>query len=158
MVFKLAWVTLWIPYLEDYYKQTERVVPEIVRYVHGRYGEKTRIMAAGHSLGGGLAQTAAYAACGAIDTMFAFDSSPVTKHSAADGCIEGGSPRNVYRFFEQSEILSYARVLLRMALGLRLSNPHMTEIKVHLFKGIFVRAHSMSELAIRLDHELKAGR
>jgi hypothetical protein len=112
-------------------------------------------MTAGHSLGGGLAQTAAYVSCGAIQTVFAFDSSPVTKHRAGNPCPPKATPRNFYRVFEQSEILSYVRFLLRMALGLKKADPHMMEIKMHLFRGVFVRAHNMRELAVGLERALR---
>ena len=67
----------------------------------------------------------------------------------------GSSPRNFYRVFEQSEILSYARFVVRLALGLRGADPHMTEVKVHLFEGVGVRAHSMQDLASKLDTALQ---
>ena len=150
----LRWIDFWWP-IEDHYEQTERVTPRIVETIRNRYGASTTIMTAGHSLGGGLAQTAAYAACGDITTVFAFDSSPVTKHRAANSCAGGSSPRNFYRVFEQSEILSYARFVVRLALGLRGEDPHMTEVKVHLFQGVGVRAHSMQDLASKLDAALQ---
>src|SRR5207248_2089199 len=68
------WITCWIPFVDDHYEQTEHIIPVVVGDVRRRH-PNVRIIAAGHSLGGGLAQTAAYAACGAIDTVFAFDSS-----------------------------------------------------------------------------------
>lgn len=151
----LRWVDSWIPRVDDHYEQTERVTREIINYVRQKNGADTLILAAGHSLGGGLAQTAAYTACGEIRTVFAFDSSPVTKHRARNQC-EGRSPENFYRVFEQSEILSYARFIVRLALGLKKSDPRIVEIKVHLFEGVGVTAHSMQQLSEGLDRELKS--
>jgi hypothetical protein len=151
----LRWVDSWIPSIEDHYEQTERITPELVRFIKSNYGEKTSIIATGHSLGGGLAQTAAYAACGDIATVYAFDSSPVTKHRAVNNCDGARSAQSFYRVFEQSEILSYARFVVRLALGLHEKDPHMMEIKVHLFDGIGVRAHSMQQLAEALNREVK---
>jgi len=149
----LRWIDSWIPGVEDHYEQTERVTPAIIDYIRQQYGANALVFATGHSLGGGLAQTAAYRACGEIPTVFAFDSSPVTKHRARNLC-NGQSPKFFYRVFEQSEILSYARFLVRLALGLRESNPHIAEIKVHLFDGIGITAHSMQHLSECLDKEL----
>jgi hypothetical protein len=120
------------------------------------YGADTVIMSAGHSLGGGLAQTAAYATCGDITTVFAFDSSPVTKHRVAAQCAHGKSARTFYRVFERSEVLSYVRFWLRLALGLRKENPHFAEVKVSLFDAFGIRAHSMRQLAIKLDQAVVA--
>lgn len=148
----LRWFDFWIPNVEDHYEQTERATQDIVRYVKTAH-PGAAIIAAGHSLGGGLAQTAAYTACGEIKTVFAFDSTPVTKHRAANSCASG-RPETFYRVFEQSEILSYARFLVRLALRLRKADPHIAEVKVHVFEGFGVRAHSMQKLALQLDHYL----
>jgi hypothetical protein len=150
----LRWIDSWIPRVEDHYEQTERVTPQIVASIRKTYPGIT-IVATGHSLGGGLAQTAAYTACGAIPTVIAFDSSPVTKHRAANACSSGASPSAFYRVFEQSEILSYARFLVRQIVDLKVSDPKIVEIKVHLFHGVGVRAHSMQELAAHLNQELQ---
>jgi hypothetical protein len=144
----LRWIDFWLP-LEDHYEQTERITRELVDWIHAQYGGDTIIYAAGHSLGGGLAQTAAYAACGDIASVFAFDSSPVTRHRAANKCEN--RPREFWRVFEQSEILSYARFAVRLALGLREANPQMTELKVHLFRGVAISGHSMLDLASNLN-------
>jgi pimeloyl-ACP methyl ester carboxylesterase len=143
------WITCLIPFVEDHYEQTERITPAIVDYIIARW-PTYRIVAAGHSLGGGLAQTAAYSACGAIDTAFAFDSSPVTKHRAGQHCKS--KPQKFYRLYEQSEVLSYIRLWLRLALGLTACNPHIMEIRVHLLRGrLALRRHSMKHLAPELQ-------
>lgn len=147
----LRWVTAAIPRVEDHYDQTIKIMPDVVRHIRSTYGPETVIFAAGHSLGGGLAQTAAYTTCGDITTVFAFDSSPVTKHRARNRCASGKSAETFYRVFERSEVLSYARFWIRLALGLRQENPHFTEIKVSLLNAFGIRAHSMRRLAVELD-------
>jgi hypothetical protein len=149
----LRWFDSWIPGVEDHYEQTQRITPQIIQHIRSAHPGPVTIIAAGHSLGGGLAQTAAYAACGDIISVFAFDSSPVTKHRAANGCPGEHAPKVFFRVFEQSEILSYARFIVRLVLGLRPADPHIEEIKVHLFNGVGVRAHSMQQLAERLNAE-----
>ncbi|PYQ29167.1 MAG: hypothetical protein DMF56_12890 [Acidobacteria bacterium] len=149
----LRWLTFWLGY-EDHYQQTTRITEEMVKWIHREYGDDTVIFTAGHSLGGGLAQTAAYKACGQIRTVFAFDPTPVTHHTARNGCPS--SPKNFYRVFEQSEILSYLRFLFRKVLGLKAHDPHIMEVKVHLFNGIFVKGHSMQQLASELAKGLNS--
>jgi len=149
----LRWLTFWLGY-EDHYEQTTRITDEMVKWIHREYGDNTVIFTAGHSLGGGLAQTAAYKACGQIRTVFAFDPTPITHHTARNGCPS--SPKNFYRVFEQSEVLSYLRFVFRKVLGLKEKNPHIMEVKVHLFKGIFVKGHSMQQLASELAKGLNS--
>jgi hypothetical protein len=149
----LRWLTFWLGY-EDHYEQTTRITDEMVKWIHHEYGDDTVIFTAGHSLGGGLAQTAAYKACGAIRTVFAFDSTPITHHTARRGCPS--SPKTFYRIYEQSEILSYLRLLFRKVLGLNETDPHIVEVKVHLFNGIFVKGHSVVQLASELAKGLNS--
>lgn len=152
----LRWITAAIPFVDDHYDQTIAITPKIIDHIRSLYGSDTVILAAGHSLGGGLAQTAAYTACGAIQTVYAFDSSPVTKHRVMHRCEEGKSARTFYRVFEGSEVLSYARFVIRMALGLREESPHFVEIKVRLFDARGIRAHNMQKLAMRIDQAVNA--
>jgi hypothetical protein len=152
----LRWITAAIPRVEDHYDQTVAVTQKIVDDIRARYGKDTVIISAGHSLGGGLAQTAAYSTCGAIRTVFAFDSSPVTKHRVMNRCDEGASAKTFYRVFEGSEALSYARFWIRLALGLRETDPKFVEIKVRLFDARGIRAHSMQKLAVAIDKAVHA--
>jgi hypothetical protein len=148
----LRWIDFWLP-LEDHYEQTARITEEVVHWIRKEYGSSIEILSTGHSLGGGLAQTAAYASCGEIATVFAFDSSPVTKHRARNVC-GNATPKAFYRVFEQSEILSYARFGVRLLLGLKDEKPKMTEIKVHVFGGVAIAGHNMQKLALKLNREL----
>jgi hypothetical protein len=149
----LRWVTLLIPRVEDLYEKTTRITPQIVQDIRAQYGADTQIITAGHSLGGGLAQTAAYAACGDIAIVFAFDPSPVTHHTVRNTCTD--QPQYFYRVYERNEALSWVRFGVRKLLGLSPADPHMTELKVRLFPGIGIRAHSMTNLAIGLDAKLR---
>lgn len=147
------WLTFWLGY-EDHYEQTARITKEMVDWIHREYGAGTIIFTAGHSLGGGLAQTAAYKACGDIRTVFAFDPTPITHHTVR--CGMDARPKNFYRVFEQSEILSYFRFPFRKVLGLQEQSPRITEVKVHLFNGIFVKGHNMAQLASELAKGLNS--
>ena len=70
------WITRFIPIGWDQYDLTRQEIGKVVDRARRRRGE-VRMMTAGHSLGGGLAQQAAYAHTD-IKQVFAFDSSPVT--------------------------------------------------------------------------------
>jgi hypothetical protein len=146
----LRWLTFWIPRVEDQYEQTQKVVPEIVAALKSRYGSDVQIVATGHSLGGGLAQLAGYVACNDIKTVYAFDPSPVTKHKARKTCTNGLAADNVYRIYEDNEVLAYARLGLRFTIGLTPENPRITEVKVRLLEGKFT-GHSMQQLAAQIQ-------
>ncbi|GAA4055896.1 hypothetical protein GCM10022409_48970 [Hymenobacter glaciei] len=65
------------PWLWDQYEQTRALTPAVVAKIDSAYGGQVRIFAAGHSLGGGLAQHAALVSP-RIEKVFAFNSSPLT--------------------------------------------------------------------------------
>ena len=109
------------------------------------------MITAGHSLGGGLAQQAAYAHPD-IKQVFAFDSSPVT---GFQNVPEPARTRNkagivIERIFEHGEILAYARTFLRQFLPLSERDPVINEIRFNLSKGDAVTQHSMVDLAKRM--------
>ncbi|HET7435736.1 MAG TPA: hypothetical protein VFN10_13590 [Thermoanaerobaculia bacterium] len=147
----LRWITAAIPLVEDDYDQTIRLTTDIVKKIRETYGRDTVIYSAGHSLGGGLAQTAAYAACGDIKAAFAFDPSPVTKHRVENQCTPGHSAQHFYRIYERSEVLSHVRYAIRHVINLRQVNPHIMEVKVSLFNAYGIGAHSIQQLATQLD-------
>lgn len=141
------WFTLWIPHVKDQYEQTELIVPKLVEQIHTQVADDAVIIATGHSLGGGLAQTAGYVACHDIAAVYAFDPSPVTHHHASQpGRGPCPSDRPVYRIYEDTEILALSRLPLRFAIGLSDANPRITEAKVHLLSGR-LGGHSMTKLA-----------
>lgn len=123
-------------------------------------GDAIRIVATGHSLGGGLAQHFAHTFKQASTTstgprvseVYAFDPSPVTGwFSAAD------PPRShnakdlvVHRIFEHGEILAYVR-LLTSRLATSAKNPSIWEYRYNFDdKANIVKNHSMRSLACGL--------
>jgi pimeloyl-ACP methyl ester carboxylesterase len=107
---------------------------------------------AGHSLGGGLAQQAAYAHP-EIKQVYAFDSSPVTGFRSVPQPDRDINRKGIVidRVYERGEILAYIRTFLRRFLPLSLADPSITEIRFNLSKGDPVKQHSMVDLAVRMD-------
>lgn len=104
-------------------------------------------VAVGHSLGGGLAQQAAYAHLD-IRTVYAFDPSPVTGfRSVAKATREANSQGlTIYRAFEHGEILAYARYLLKIARALSEANPRIIEARFNLNQGATWAGHILERI------------
>lgn len=87
------------------------------------------IISAGHSLGGGLAQQAAYS-CERIKRVFAFAPSPVTGFYSVKRRERRENKKGIHisRIFEHEEVLAYFRFALRNPLQLRPSDPRITEV------------------------------
>lgn len=145
------WITRFIPLTEDQYEQTQRLVPEVVKRIRAKFGEETTIVAAGHSLGGGLAQQAAYAA-DHIKLVYAFDPSTVTgyydipREARRLRCLN----LRIYRVYEYGEILEYLRLLMKAVYPVRSKNPKIVEVRYNLLAGKPIGQHSMQDFADKL--------
>jgi pimeloyl-ACP methyl ester carboxylesterase len=108
----LFWLTKYWPGGWGQYDLARTLGPTIEDYVNEIFAKKEniRIVAVGHSLGGGLAHQAAYAAK-KIDRVFAFDSSSVTGFYSVDKDIRDAAKidMRIYRIHERGEILAYLR-------------------------------------------------
>ena len=108
-----------------------------------------RIYATGHSLGGGLAQQAAYASSN-IERAYAFDPSSVTNWSylKLNGYLtkeKGGNPDpTIYRIYHRGEILAYMRAITSR---LNLRRFGRSDYEFHFQKEKAVGGHSMAILA-----------
>jgi hypothetical protein len=96
----------------DQYEQVRALTPVLVARLDAAYGGKERIFAAGHSLGGGLAQHAGYT-CRDVEKVFAFNSSPLTgfydvKKQERIGLGQG---RRAFMVNESAEVLTLPRLL-----------------------------------------------
>jgi len=102
-------VTNW-PGLWDQYEQARALTPVLVAKLDSAYGGRERIFAAGHSLGGGLAQHASYHSP-RIGKVFAFNSSPLTGYFdvAKKQRLLHGSTRRTYLVYESYEVLALFR-------------------------------------------------
>lgn len=98
------------PWVWDQYEQARTLTPVLVAKLDSAYGGGERIFAAGHSLGGGLAQHAGFT-CSRIDKVFAFNSSPLTGYCdvAKKERIRHGSARCTHLVYESYEVLAMLR-------------------------------------------------
>jgi pimeloyl-ACP methyl ester carboxylesterase len=144
------WVTRFIPIGWDQYDKVRREIPNVVARAGNRH-RSVRVMSAGHSLGGGLAQQAAYASPD-IKQVYAFDPSPVTGFQSVPQPARDNNRTGIVidRVFERGEILAYIRTFLRRFVPLSLKDPSITEIRFSLRKGDPVTQHSMVDLAERM--------
>lgn len=150
------WITRLIPGDDQYdwvhkniRKLTEKIAADAAKAGVPRYD----ISSTGHSLGGGLAQMAAYAS-GQIKRAVVFDPSPVTGWSdleldsaTRDENVKG---LTVSRVYEKGEGLAYFRSLFRVLIPLRRENPAITEYRFSRFHGDAASQHSMRPLACEM--------
>ncbi len=147
----LRWLTRALP-LYDQYEQVQDHIHDIVTAAKRRAcgtRQPGRIVAVGHSLGGGLAQQAAYVH-GEIDRVYAFDPSFVTgfydKHIL--NAPQNAKGLTTDRIYEHGEILSYPRLLMRHLYPPAPCDPLIRHVRVQAAdNGSPVRQHSMSLLA-----------
>jgi pimeloyl-ACP methyl ester carboxylesterase len=106
------------------------------------------MLTAGHSLGGGLAQQAAYAHP-EIKYVVAFDPSPVTGFRSVPEPSRTVNRQGIIidRVYERGEILAYIRTFLRKILPLSLKDPTITEVRFNVTQGDPIKQHSMVKLA-----------
>jgi len=149
------WVTRFIPGVNDHYAQTNHLIPELVKYLHEQYGEDLTIIAAGHSLGGGLAQHAAYSSPH-IKLVYAFAPSFVTGYRSISAAERERNQRGtvIARIFEHGEILAYVRFALRQVVIISLLNPKIVEMRFNCSTSPAVSDHSMGQLADHLSDKL----
>jgi hypothetical protein len=143
----LRWVTRFIPIGWDQYNLTRSEIVNVVARAQQRH-PSVRIMTAGHSLGGGLAQQAAYARP-EIKQVYAFDPSPVTGFRSVPEPARSANRQGIVidRVYERGEILSYLRTFLRRLIPLSLKDPAITEFRFNVTKGDPIKQHSMVKLA-----------
>lgn len=147
----LRWFTKLIPFMSDQYDELRCSIKEVVDLLRQSLGHDLTIIAAGHSLGGGLAQHAGYAS-GEIKTVYAFNPSPVTGfYSVNKGERENNSREmRILRIYEHGEVLAFLRLVLRPFYPLSFRNPGITEIRFNFGHGDAIKEHNMARFAIGL--------
>jgi hypothetical protein len=137
----------------DQYDQVRTHIRRIVARIkaNGCGGSDVLFVAVGHSLGGGLAQQAAYAD-GAIRYVYAFDSSPITGLFDISAIVLARNTRGlgVDRAYEAGEILTLPRVLIENIIPPLPCNPRIRTVRFNLLEGSPVAQHNIADLTARL--------
>jgi pimeloyl-ACP methyl ester carboxylesterase len=107
----------------------------------------TEIIAVGHSLGGGLAQLAAYSDQ-RVRRVCAFDPSMVTGFYSVnppnrDRNVEG---LGIERVYELGEVLAYGRLIMLRSIPLSPCNPRVVSVRFRVFQGAPIALHSLTDL------------
>ena len=159
----LHWLTRF--FIDDQYPRARAAAGEAIRYFSDgagrpRDGRPVRILATGHSLGGGLAQTAFYAYPRQVAQVFAFDPSPVTDYREQDvrtqqqacACDLVAPPEaRIYRFYESYEILTHVRFVHKLFFA---PNRHIHEVRFGFPASANpIGRHSMVQLAMAMGAE-----
>lgn len=162
----LRWFLRYVPFYHDQYTIVAgKVGREFVeRLVRERPDDKeVRIVATGHSLGGGLAQHFAYSLpvvkgregtpLYRVSEVYGFDPSPVTGWSSVDSGVRKINARGlkIDRAFEHGEVLAYVRLLLGYVNPPSAADPAIRQIRYNCMKcANVVKSHSMRLLACTL--------
>jgi pimeloyl-ACP methyl ester carboxylesterase len=107
----------------------------------------TEIVAVGHSLGGGLAQLAAYSDRD-IRRVYAFDPSMVTGFYSVDPPNRDRNVRGlgIERIYELGEVLAYGRLIMLHYIPLSPCDPRVVSVRFHVFHGAPIALHSLTDL------------
>ncbi|ABE40347.1 hypothetical protein RPD_3121 [Rhodopseudomonas palustris BisB5] len=147
----LRWVTRFLPYYDQYAQVQRHIGPILDRALAAHKLADPKIVATGHSLGGGLAQQSAYKD-GRIRSVFAFDPSTVT------GYYDPGVPSRenaagllIDRVYQRGEVLAFLRFLMTQLYPVSAFNPQIRTVRFSFgAHGSGVAKHSMADLAAGL--------
>ena len=144
------WILRAFPIYDQYDQVRDHIVDLIAHIERDRCYRKgsTEIVAVGHSLGGGLAQLAAYSDA-SIRRVYAFDPSMVTGFYSVD---PPNRDRNVQglgieRVYEFGEVLAYGRLIMLHYIPLSPCNPRVVSVRFRVFQGVApIALHSLTDL------------
>jgi pimeloyl-ACP methyl ester carboxylesterase len=107
----------------------------------------SQITAVGHSLGGGLAQLAAYSDP-RIRRVYAFDPSMVTGFYSVDPPHRDRNVQGlrIERIYEFGEVLAYGRLIMLHSIPLSPCNPRVVSVRFRVFHGAPITLHSLTDL------------
>jgi len=153
----LRWGARALFFLHDEYDQVLRILAELGRVLHREYGDDAVITTLGHSLGGGLAQLAAYGFpqdgnASRVSRVYAFDPSPVTGYYSVDARTRQRNEAGlrIARIYDHGEILAYLRLIMKGLYPVSAENPEITEMRFNLLRGGVVRQHGMRRFSCAL--------
>lgn len=157
----LRWLTSHIPAAYDQYDQVRDNIGSWIDWSKDRYAKILRqsakdpttadtieIVAVGHSLGGGLAQHAAYSSNGAIKRVVTFDPSPVTGYYSVPEPVRTASEAGmtIDRVYEHGEVLAFVRLFMRELYPIDGHDPAIYQVRFNKAHGDIISQHSMHGL------------
>lgn len=137
----------------DQYAQVQTYIPKIVKRIQKNGCAHAQFMSSGHSLGGGLAQQAAYAdSTDSIRYVYAFDPSPVTGFFDVSALVRDKSTDRlgIDRAYEAGEILALPRLIIENIFPPTLCHPRIRTVRFNLLKGFGITQHSIADLTKEL--------
>lgn len=151
----LRWVTRHVPALDDKFRQVRANTRGLIEWLRSRHGPDFRLIAVGHSLGGGLAQQAAYAT-GGFDEVLAFNPTFVTGWFETATEVErraNSKGLHIFRVYEDGEVLAFLWHLVEWRFPLaRQPNPRITRIRTHFYSGFApLQKHKIVEMSNSLQ-------
>ena len=151
----LRWVTRHVPALDDKFRQVRANTRGLIEWLRLRHGTDFRLIAVGHSLGGGLAQQAAYAT-GGFDEVLAFNPTFVTGwYETATEAERRANAQglHIFRVYEDGEVLAFLWKLVEWFYPLaRQPNPRITRIRTHFYSGFApLQKHKIVEMSNSLQ-------
>lgn len=140
--------------LYDQYEQVQDYTPAFVSTIEREpcfQRGRTRIVAVGHSLGGGLAQQTAFRD-GRIRRVTAFDPSFVTGQSDLEPALVAETARGlgIERVYEHGEVLAYPRFVLRQLSPLPTCDPLIRTVRFNTLRGNPIDQHSLASMTTSL--------
>jgi hypothetical protein len=147
----LRWVTRFLPYYDQYAQVQRHIGPILDRALAAHKLADPTIVATGHSLGGGLAQQAAYKD-GRIRAVYAFDPSTVTGYyDPGVAGKENAVGLLIDRVYQRGEVLAYLRFLMTQLYPVAAFDPQIRTVRFSFgAHGSGVAKHSMADLAAGL--------
>src|SRR5271166_1498325 len=152
------WILRALP-IYDQYDQVRDHIGDFIGHIERdkcyRAGP-TQITAVWHSLGGGLAQLAAYADP-RIRRVYAFDPSMVTGYYSVNPANRDENVKGLRmeRVFEHGEILAYGRYIMRQFIPPSPCNPRVVSIRFNVIHGSPIAQHSLTDFDNALLREAR---
>ncbi|HEY6521517.1 MAG TPA: lipase [Roseiarcus sp.] len=143
------WILRAFPVYDQYEQVRDHISDFIGRIERDSCYRKgtTEIIAVGHSLGGGLAQLAAYSDH-RIRRVYAFDPSMVTGFYSVNPPNRDRNARGlgIERVYEFGEVLAYGRLIMLHTIPLSPCNPRVVSVRFRVFQGAPIALHSLTDL------------
>lgn len=158
------WVTRFLPFADEYDQVRQNINKIIDDARASTHCPDAPIITVGHSLGGGLAQLAAYSH-GGITRVYAFDPSPVTAYYDVDQLTRQRDTKDLIidRVYEKGELLALPRRITDSFFQPSVCNPQVRTVEFNTITGLTfainpVTQHSIERLMVGLVDFVKGVR